>query len=66
MAHIPYRTGLTKIMMLLRTICRLIVVFDVPLRAVIPAEDWHYVEDLKACCEAFLNNVYNPRPNNEG
>lgn len=62
MSHIPYRTGLTSIRILIQQVCRLIQKYQTVIFHVLPEEQHVYVNALLTACENFLQNTDNPRP----
>jgi len=65
MSHIPYRTGITTIMLLLRKICEVIVSYKHIMLQILPEPQHVYVEALEQACNDFILNVSNPRPGDE-
>jgi len=62
MSHIPYRTGITTIKLLLEKICSLLVKYEEVINLVVPPAQHVYVEALSQACKDFILNVDNPRP----
>jgi len=65
MDHIPYRTGITTIMGLLRRVCAVLVAFKHIMLQILPEGQHIYVEALEQACNDFILNVSNPRPGDE-
>lgn len=62
MAHVPYRTGITTIKLLLKKICDLLVKYGPVIKSLIPEPQHVYVDALMQACVDFQDNVDNPRP----
>jgi len=62
MAHVPYRTGLTTIRLLLTKVCQLLVQYEQVIYHILPQEQHIYVAALRQACEDFMLNTTNPRP----
>jgi len=65
MTHIPYRTGITSVKILLRKICSILTAFKPVMYAVLPEAQHVYVDALEQACNDFILNVSNPRPGDE-
>jgi len=64
-SHIPYRTGITSIKLLLRRVCNILVAFKPVMYAVLPTEQHVYIDALEQACNDFILQVSNPRPGDE-
>lgn len=62
MSHIPYRTGIPSILRYLNFICKLLVAFRPVVAAFLTSEQLGFWDALLEACEAFRENVPNPRP----
>jgi len=62
MSHVPYRTGITTIKLLLEKVCSLLVKYEEIINLVVPPAQHVYVEALSQACKDFILNVDNPRP----
>lgn len=57
----PYRTGVPTILLLLKTVCRLLTAFDEVFKTYAPSE-WHPLWDnLASACALFTTTVQPPR-----
>lgn len=65
MSHVPYRTGIPSILLYLRLICRLLVTFRPVVGGFLTVEQLVFWDALLDACEAFRENVPNPRPRDE-
>jgi hypothetical protein len=62
MTHIPYRTGIPTIKLLLERVCSLLVRYEDVIKLITPTEKYVYVEAIMQACKDFILNVPNPRP----
>lgn len=64
MPHVPYRTGITTIFRLMKSLCRIIVEFRNVIREVWTVEQLSTLDELVDLCEVILTYP-NPRPYDE-
>ena len=57
----PFRTGVPSILAFLRTICRIMTVFEVIVKAHLREDLQVYWDALQVACENFMNNIPSPR-----
>lgn len=62
MTHIPYRTGISTIRVLLTRVCSLIVRYEPVMEKILPDGQMVYVRAVSKACQDFILNVDNPRP----
>lgn len=65
MSHIPYRTGLPTLFIIVKAVCNIITKYGDIMQSILTPEQFAYVEALQAACRAFELNVPNPRPGDE-